>query len=97
MVTQKDVAALAGVSFITVSRVVNGEQNVKETTRKKVLAAIEQLGYAPSHAIGVAWTRGRLETVNQMYGAKVFRREDKPTNGEFIAMVSDKLAVKKTA
>ena len=49
------------------------------------------------HAIEVAWSRGRLDTVNRMYGCKVFSREDKPTNGEFIAMVADKLAVKKTA
>ena len=52
---------------------------------------------AMRHAIGVAWTRGRIETVNQMYGARVFRREDKPTNGEFIALVSDKIALRKTA
>lgn len=52
---------------------------------------------AMRHAIEVAWTRGRLDAVNQMYGYRVFAREDKPTNGEFIAMVSDKLAAKKTA
>jgi len=52
---------------------------------------------AMRHAIEVAWTRGRLEAVNQMYGHRVFTREDKPTNGEFIALVSDKLSVKKTA
>ena len=52
---------------------------------------------AMRHAIEVAWTRGRLETVNQMYGYKVFKREDRPTNGEFIALVSDKISVKKTA
>ena len=52
---------------------------------------------AMRHAIEVAWTRGRLEAVNQMYGYRVFTREDKPTNGEFIAMVADKLAVRKTA
>jgi len=52
---------------------------------------------AMRHAIGVAWTRGRIDAVNQMYGAKVFRREDKPTNGEFIALVSDKIALRKTA
>ena len=48
-------------------------------------------------AIEVAWSRGRLEAVNQMVGYRVFAREDKPTNGEFIAMIADKLAVKKTA
>ncbi len=52
---------------------------------------------AMRHAIEVAWTRGRLDAVNQMYGYRVFAREDKPTNGEFIAMVSDKLSAKKTA
>ena len=52
---------------------------------------------AMRHAIEVAWTRGRLDTVNQMYGCRVFAREDKPTNGEFIAMVSDKLSIQKTA
>ena len=52
---------------------------------------------AMRHAIEVAWTRGRLDAVNQMYGYRVFAREDKPTNGEFIAMVSDKLATRKTA
>ena len=52
---------------------------------------------ATRHAIEVAGTRGRLDAVNQMYGYRVFSREDKPTNGEFIALVSDKLAVRKTA
>jgi two-component system response regulator (stage 0 sporulation protein A) len=46
---------------------------------------------AMRHAIEVAWTRGRLDTVNQMYGYKVFRKDDKPTNGEFISCVSEKI------
>ena len=52
---------------------------------------------AMRHAIDVAWQRGRVESVNQMYGYKLFKREDKPTNGEFIALVSDKLSVRQTA
>jgi DNA-binding LacI/PurR family transcriptional regulator len=48
MVTQSDVAELAGVSFITVSRVINDKGNVKPETRKKVEAAIKKLGYYPS-------------------------------------------------
>lgn len=52
---------------------------------------------AMRHAIEVAWARGRLEAVNQMYGYRVFAPEDRPTNGEFIALVSDKISVKKTA
>jgi LacI family transcriptional regulator len=47
-VTIYDVAREAGVSMATVSRVVNGNPNVKPMTRKKVLAAIERLGYRPN-------------------------------------------------
>lgn len=42
------VAALAGVSIKTVSRVLNGQPNVKGETRTKVKAAIEQLRYVPN-------------------------------------------------
>lgn len=45
MPTSKDVAALAGVSPATVSRVFRGETVVKEKTRKSVLEAARQLNY----------------------------------------------------
>lgn len=45
-----DVAALAGVSAQTVSRVSTGATNVRHHTRDRVLAAMEQLGYAPNVA-----------------------------------------------
>ena len=45
------------------------------------------------HAIEVAWNRGRIETLNTAFGCKVCTQQDKPTNGEFIAMIADKLAV----
>lgn len=44
--TVRDVAAAAGVSFKTVSRVVNGEPHVAEATAARVLEAIAELGYA---------------------------------------------------
>ncbi len=48
MVTMKDVAKRAGVSVITVSRVVNGSGYVGDATRNKVEAAIEELHYVPN-------------------------------------------------
>ncbi|GAA4072886.1 catabolite control protein A [Amphibacillus indicireducens] len=47
-VTIYDVAREANVSMATVSRVVNGNPNVKPATRKKVLKTIEELGYRPN-------------------------------------------------
>lgn len=43
-----DVAKAAGVSIATVSRVLNSSQQVNESTRQQVLAAIERLGFVPS-------------------------------------------------
>ncbi|MBI9043300.1 MAG: LacI family DNA-binding transcriptional regulator [Anaerolineaceae bacterium] len=47
-ITIKDIAQKAGVSIKTVSRVINNEQNVAETTRNNVLLVIDDLGYVPN-------------------------------------------------
>jgi len=48
MATIKDVASIAGVSYTTVSHVVNGSRPVSAEAREKVEAAIRKLGYVPS-------------------------------------------------
>ncbi|MGH3244696.1 MAG: LacI family DNA-binding transcriptional regulator [Trebonia sp.] len=50
MVTLYDVASRAGVSIATVSRVLHGQEPVRETTRARVRAAIDELGYVPDGA-----------------------------------------------
>jgi DNA-binding LacI/PurR family transcriptional regulator len=49
-VSIRDVAAAAGVSYQTVSRVINGHPSVKQSTRDVVLAAIDSLGFRPNRA-----------------------------------------------
>lgn len=49
-ITIKDVAAAAGVSYQTVSRVINNSPNVKTNVRSKVQQAIDELGYVPNIA-----------------------------------------------
>ncbi|MCS5516139.1 LacI family DNA-binding transcriptional regulator [Pseudomonas qingdaonensis] len=48
MATIKDVAALAGISYTTVSHVLNKTRPVSEPVRRKVEAAIAELDYVPS-------------------------------------------------
>lgn len=55
-----------------------------ETTPSKVERAIR-------HAIEVAWNRGKIENINTLFGVKVYSNNEKPTNGEFIALVADKM------
>ncbi len=60
------------------------------TTASKVERAIR-------HAIEVAWTRGRIENINNIFGYNIYTKNDKPTNGEFIALVADKLHIERSA
>lgn len=48
--TIEDVARAAGVSAMTVSRVINGKRNVRESTRETVLRVIAELNYSPNTA-----------------------------------------------
>lgn len=62
MVTSRDVAQLAGVSQMTVSRVLQGSDKVAPETRERVLAAMEEAGYRPHAAARTMRTR-RTSTV----------------------------------
>lgn len=50
MTTMKDVAKAAGVSLITVSRVINSPELVKDSTREAVELAMKELNFVPNHA-----------------------------------------------
>ena len=43
------------------------------------------------HAIEVAWSRGKMDTIDELFGYTVNHGKGKPTNSEFIAMISDKI------
>jgi DNA-binding LacI/PurR family transcriptional regulator len=68
-----DVAALAGVSHQTVSRVLNNHPNVREQTRTRVRAAIAELGYRPNNAArllatGTSQVIGVVSRSSTLYG-----------------------------
>jgi len=60
--------------------------NKFETSASKVERAIR-------HAIEVAWNRGKIENINNLFGIRVYGNNEKPTNGEFIALVADKMLI----
>lgn len=63
-----------------------GVARVFDTTASKVERAIR-------HAIEVAWARGKIENINGIFGYTIYGKQEKPTNGEFIALVADKLLI----
>ena len=58
------------------------------TTSSRVERAIR-------HAIEVAWDRGDIEVINKYFGYTIHSLRGKPTNSEFIAMISDKMRLSK--
>lgn len=55
-----------------------------DTTPSRVERAIR-------HAIEVAWNRGEMDTINDLFGYTVSTGKGKPTNSEFIALIADKI------
>ena len=55
-----------------------------QTTPSRVERAIR-------HAIEVAWSRGRMETLDALFGYTVNTGKGKPTNSEFIALIADRI------
>ncbi len=58
-----------------------------QTTPSRVERAIR-------HAIEVAWSRGRMETLDTLFGYTINTGKGKPTNSEFIALIADKIRLK---
>ncbi len=93
---------IKGYQFLkeAVKQSVHTPSMVNNITKQLYPAIADKFNTSPSkverairHAIEVAWSRGKIENINAMYGIKVFSKEEKPTNGELIALVSDKLII----
>ncbi|MDO4316815.1 MAG: sporulation transcription factor Spo0A [Lachnospiraceae bacterium] len=55
-----------------------------KTTPSRVERAIR-------HAIEVAWSRGKMDTIDELFGYTVNGGKGKPTNSEFVALIADKI------
>ena len=61
------------------------------TIAKKFQTTPSRVERAIRHAIEVAWSRGRMETLDALFGYTVNTGKGKPTNSEFIALVADRI------
>ena len=55
-----------------------------QTTSSRVERAIR-------HAIEVAWNRGKMDTIDALFGYTINTGKGKPTNSEFVALIADKI------
>lgn len=64
------------------------------TVAKKFNTTASRVERAIRHAIEIAWDRGDLDTINSFFGYTVNTCKGKPTNSEFIALITDKLRMR---
>lgn len=83
-----------------VKLVLENPDSINRITKELYPAIARRFGTSSSkverairHAIEVGWSRGRVDSLNRAFGCRVATPEDKPTNGEFIALIADKLAL----
>ena len=61
------------------------------TIAKKHQTTASRVERAIRHAIEVAWSRGKMDTIDELFGYTVSTGKGKPTNSEFIALIADKI------
>lgn len=95
-------AHIKGYHFLreAVKMVVEHSDSINRITKELYPGIAKKFSTSPSkverairHAIEVAWTRGKIENINSLFGFTVYGKNDKPTNGEFIALIADKLTL----
>jgi len=93
-------AHIKGFMFLRegVKMTVNDNSMINAITKQLYPSIARQFNTSPSkverairHAIEVAWNRGRLKKINDIFQVVAFEQNDKPTNGEFIGFIADKL------
>ena len=96
-------AHIKGYHFLreAVNMVIDNPDSINRITKELYPGIAKKFGTSPSkverairHAIEVAWTRGKIESINEIFGFRVYGRNDKPTNGEFIALIADRFILK---
>lgn len=67
------------------------------TVAQKYSTTPSRVERAIRHSIEVAWSRGNMDKINQLFGCTVNVDKGKPTNSEFMAMIADKLRIEMRA
>ena len=99
-------AHIKGYQYIrcAITMVVDDIDLLSAVTKELYPAIAKKYNTTPSrverairHAIEVAWTRGKIDTIDKLFGYTVHTDKGKPTNSEFIAIIADKLRLERKA
>ena len=68
-----------------------------ESIAKQYNTTPSRVERAIRHAIEVAWSRGKMDTIDEMFGYTINNGKGKPTNSEFIALITDRIRLQMNA
>lgn len=97
-------AHIKGYQYLrdAITMVVNDMDLLSAVTKELYPAIAKMNNTTPSrverairHAIEVAWNRGKIETIDALFGYTIQNDKGKPTNSEFIAIIADKLRLER--
>lgn len=95
-------AHIKGYQYLrdAISMVVRDREMMEAVTKilypeiaKKNYTSSSRVEHAIRHAIEVAWGRGSLEVIDELFGYTISTGKGKPTNSEFIALIADKICL----
>lgn len=95
-------AHIKGYQYLrdAISMVVRDREMMEAVTKilypeiaKKNYTSSSRVERAIRHAIEVAWGRGSLEVIDELFGYTISTGKEKPTNSEFIALIADKICL----
>ena len=95
-------AHIKGYQYLrdAISMVVRDREMMEAVTKilypeiaKKNYTSSSRVERAIRHAIEVAWGRGSLEVIDELFGYTISTGKGKPTNSEFIALIADKICL----
>ncbi len=93
-------AHIKGYTYIreSIKRVVKDPELLGQITKELYPGVADKYKTTPSrverairHAIEVAWSRGKMEEIDNIFGYTIDNTKGKPTNSEFIAMIADRI------
>ena len=96
-------AHIKGYQYLREAIMMSVEDTTMLSSITKILypTIAKRFGTTPSrverairHAIEVAWSRGRMETLDALFGYTINTGKGKPTNSEFIALIADRIRLK---
>lgn len=99
-------AHIKGYQYLreAITMAINDMDILNSITKQLYPSIAKQFNTTPSrverairHAIEVAWSRGKMETIDRLFGYTVNTGKGKPTNSEFIALIADRLRLELNA